>query len=198
MAQPLLQLQKRTMALAGLVMMIYLIFHMITNLSFFTESIFNRFYDWYSHGFVRWPLLVVVIVALFIHVKAAVRIRKVNARARTVDYKKQDKFKIPASLVTVSIVFLLIFIVVHIFQILLFDDNNLYEEVVTLFQSHWMVLFYLAGLFVLTMHLQHSLANVLQTLGKSTATYSTLVWTGTLLLTTGFASVPVYIYVVMS
>ena len=198
MVQPVMQLQKRTMALAGLVLTAYLILHMLTNLSFFTESMFSRFYDGYNLWFIRWPLLLVISATILIHIKTAIRIRKVNTKARIVDYKKHDKFKIPAPLVTVSIAFLLGFIVVHVIQTLLFDVSNLYNELVSLFQSQWMVLFYLGGLLVLTLHLQHSLANVLQTLGKTSARYSMLVWISTVLLTAGFAVIPVYIYFVMS
>ncbi|PHS70294.1 MAG: succinate dehydrogenase [Methylophaga sp.] len=197
MIKPLLQLQKRTMALAGMVMAVYLIFHMLTNLTFFTETSFSAFYYWYNDGVARWLVLFTMIMAIAIHVKAAVRIRKVNAKARVTDYTKHDKFKIPALMVTASIVFLLTFIVVHIFQTLLFDATDTFNELTLLFKSIWMVLFYLAGLFVLMMHLQHSLANVLQTLGKTSITYHSLVWAGTLLLMGGFASIPLYIYFVM-
>lgn len=192
-----LQLQKRTMALAGVVMTAYLIFHMLSNLSFFSERTFIQFYDIYNGGPIRWLVLLLMIVAIAIHVKVAVKIRSVNAKARTVDYAKHDKFKIPAPLVTVSIIFLLSFIVIHIIQTLLFDTSQLYSEVTQLFQSEIMVLFYLAGLFVLTMHLQHSIANVLQTLGKTSVICHGLVWSGVLALTGGFALIPLYIYFVM-
>ncbi|NOQ94852.1 MAG: succinate dehydrogenase [Methylophaga sp.] len=192
-----LQLQKRTMALAGVVMTAYLIFHMLSNLSFFSQNIFTQFYDIYNGGPIRWLVLLLMIAVIAIHVKIAVKIRKVNAKARTIDYAQHDKFKIPAPLVTVSIIFLLSFIVIHIVQTLLFDTSQLYSEVTQLFQSEIMVLFYLAGLFVLTMHLQHSIANVLQTLGKTSVIYHGLVWSGVLALTGGFALIPLYIYFVM-
>ena len=192
-----LQLHKRLMALAGVVMTAYLIFHMLSNLSFFSESAFNSFYDIYNAGPIRWLVLLLMAAAIAIHVKAAIKIRKVNAKARTIDYAKHDKFKIPAFLVTISIIFLLSFIVIHIVQSLFFDTSMLYDEVTALFKSAFMVLFYLAGLFVLTMHLSHSLANVLQTLGKTSVIYQSLVWTGVLSLTGGFASIPLYIYFVM-
>jgi len=192
-----LQLQKRTMALAGIVMTIYLVFHMLSNLSFLSESTFIQFYDVYNSGPLRWLMLLLMIVAIGIHVKAAVKIRKVNASARTIDYARHDKFKIPAPLVTISIIFLLSFIVIHIIQTLLFDTSQLYSELTQLFHSEIMVLFYLAGLFVLTMHLQHSIANVLQTLGKTSVIYHSLVWAGVLTLTGGFALIPLYIYFVM-
>ena len=193
----LLQLQKRTMALAGVVMALYLIVHMLTNLSFFTENSFSQFYRWYNGGIVRWLVLAVIVTSLFIHIKAAIRIRKTNAKARSVAYKKHNKFHIPASLVTLSIVFLFSFIAVHVFQTLLFDSTVVYRELVELFKSPWAVLFYLAGLFVLMMHLHHSLANVLQTLGKTSLTCNSLVLGGCMLLTAGFAVVPLYIYWVM-
>jgi len=193
----LLQLQKRSMALAGTLMALYLVLHMLTNLSFFTESSFSQFYHWYNSGVVRWIVLILIAVSLFIHIKAAIRIRRVNAKARTIAYKKHDKFHVPAILVTVSIVFLFAFIAVHVFQTLSFDSTDVYGELILQFQSVWMVLFYLAGLFVLMMHLQHSLANVLQTLGKTSLTCNGLVLVGCLLLTAGFAVIPLYIYSVI-
>lgn len=192
-----LQLHKRLMALAGVIMTGYLIFHMLSNLSFFCEATFIGFYDFYNAGPVRWLVLLVMIAVISIHVKAAIKIRKVNAGARTIDYAMHDKVSIPAHLVTISIVFLLSFIVIHIIQALLFDTDALYAEVIMLFQSAFMVLFYLAGLFVLAMHLSHSLANVLQTLGKTSVIYHRLVWAGVLALTSGFAAIPLYIYFVL-
>tara|TARA_R110001583_G_scaffold69365_5_gene196711 strand:+ start:815 stop:1375 length:561 start_codon:yes stop_codon:yes gene_type:complete len=185
------------MALAGMVMTLYLILHMLTNLSFFTESSFRQFYQWYNSGFVRWLVLLLIAGSLFIHIKAAIRIRIVNAKARTISYKKHDKFHMPAILVTISIVFLFGFIVVHVFQTLSYDSTDVYGELIQQFQSVWMVLFYLAGLFVLMMHLYHSLANVLQTLGKTSRSCNGLVLVGCLLLTAGFAVIPLYIYSVM-
>jgi len=192
-----LQLQKRTMAVAGMFMTMYLVFHMLSNLSFLSESTFTQFYDLYNAGSIRWLVLLAMIVAIAIHVKIAIKIRRINAQARKIDYAKHDTFKIPAPLVTASILFLLSFIVIHIVQTLLFDTVRLYSELTQLFQSPIMVLFYLAGLFVLTMHLQHSLANVLQTLGKTSVICHSLVWAGVLSLTGGFALIPLYIYFVM-
>jgi len=185
------------MAIAGIFMATYLVFHMLSNLSFFSPSAFARFYELYNAGPTRWLVLLTMLIAIAIHVKIAIKIRKTNAKARTVHYAKHDKFKIPAPLVTLSILFLLSFILIHIVQTLLFDTTQLHSEVEQLFQSEIIVLFYLAGLFVLTMHLQHSIANVLQTLGKTSVTHHCLVWGGVLTLTGGFALIPLYIYFVM-
>lgn len=193
-----LQIKKRSMAIAGIVMTIYLIVHMLTNLTFFDKSQFSLFYAWYNQSIIRWLVLAMVLMALSVHVRYAITIRRINAKARSIDYKRHDKFKIPALFVTLSIVFLLGFIGLHIFQTVSFDAENSYEELYRLFKQPIMTLIYLAGLFVLLMHLQHSLANVLQTLGKSSKTCTVFVWGMCVALIGGFASIPFYISVVMS
>lgn len=189
-----MQLQKRLMAIAGVAMFVYLIWHMLTNLTFFSEVLFNDFYAWYNIGYIRYSVLTLFIVLIAVHVRTASKIRQVNAKARVIDYARHDGFKIPAKLVTLSVLFLLAFIVIHIIQTLLFDTFDPYQAMLDLFQSFFMLAFYMAGLFVLTMHLQHSLANVLQTLGKTDFTCQYLAWAVTLSVTGGFAIVPLYIY----
>lgn len=191
----LLQLQKRLMALAGTVMTVYLIFHMLSNLSFFSAPAFEQFYAFYNQAWIRWPVLLIVLASLLIHVKAAITIRIKNSQARQIGYKKHDKLHIPAPLVSLSIALLLLFMLVHIGQTLLIDTNAVRAEISAWFSSVWMLLFYLAGLGILAMHLQHSLINVLQTLGISSRTYKTYIISSVAVLTVGFAGVPVYIWV---
>lgn len=190
----LLQLQKRVMTLAGTVMTAYLIFHMLTNLSFFSGSAFENFYDVYNLAWIRWPIFLLVLGSLIIHIKAAVNIRIKNSQARRIGYKKHDKLHIPAQLVSLSIALLLLFILVHIGQALLLDTSSIRMGVIDWFSSVWMFLFYLAGLGILAMHLQHSLINVMQTLGISSKTHKITIIGGVVLLTVGFASVPAYIW----
>ena len=193
----LLQRQKRLLTIAGTVMLGYLVFHMVSNLTFFSDTGFEQFYQWYNAGFTRWLVLIAFAAAILIHAVIAFRIRKVNAAARTVGYAKHDKLHIPAWMVTLSILFLLAFIIIHIIQTLGFDTADVTAATTSLFNSIWNVLFYLAGLFVLTMHLAHSAGNILQTLGKTSVTCHVTVVICTLLLTGGFAAVPLYIYFVM-
>lgn len=190
----LLQLQKRAMALAGTIMTAYLVFHMLSNLSFFSGTAFEEFYDFYNQAWLRWPILALVVLSLVIHVKAAMHIRIKNSKARQTGYKKHDKLHVPAPLVTLSIVLLLLFILIHIGQTLLIDTTAVKAAMVAWFSSGWMLLFYLAGLFILAMHLQHSLINVLQTLGITSKTYALAIISAVIVLILGFASVPLYIW----
>jgi succinate dehydrogenase / fumarate reductase cytochrome b subunit len=190
----LLQEKKRFMALAGVVMTVYLIFHMLTNLSFFSAPAFTAFLDGYNQPWIRWPILALVLASLALHVYTAVIIRIKNSQARKVGYKKHDKLHIPASLVSLSVAFLLFFILVHIAQTLTMDISQPVAVMTQWFSSVWLLLFYLAGLFVLAMHLQHSLVNVLQTLGKTSAMYQSAIISAVVVVMLGFASVPVYIW----
>ncbi|MBT3505198.1 MAG: succinate dehydrogenase, partial [Piscirickettsiaceae bacterium] len=104
-----MQLQKRLMAIAGVAMFVYLIWHMLTNLTFFSEVLFNDFYAWYNIGYIRYSVLTLFIVLIAAHVRTALKIRQVNAKARVIDYARHDGFKIPAKLVTLSVLFLLAF-----------------------------------------------------------------------------------------
>jgi succinate dehydrogenase / fumarate reductase cytochrome b subunit len=193
----LLQRQKRILTIAGSIMLAYLVFHMLSNLSFFGDMAYEHFYQWYNQAIIRWGFLAVFAAAILVHAVIAFRIRRVNAAARTVGYAKHDKPHIPAWMVSLSILFLLGFIIIHIIQTLGFDANDVKTATIELFSSVWNVLFYFAGLFVLTMHLAHSAGNILQTLGKTSVTCHTSVIFCTLLLTGGFAAVPLYIYFVM-
>lgn len=190
----LLQIQKRTMTIAGTVLSIYLLFHMLSNLSFFFGDSFNQFYQIYNSAWIRWPVLAIVLFCLWIHVRAAVNIRRKNNQARQVGYKKYDKFHIPAALVTLSIILLFLFIVIHIIQSLYVNPDDVRSSVMSWFSSVIITLFYLTGVFILVMHLQHSLINVLQTLGISAKMHHIAIHSTVALLGVGFVSIPVYVW----
>ncbi|MCC5796234.1 MAG: succinate dehydrogenase [Methylophaga sp.] len=190
----LLQHRKRLMALAGLVLAGYLIVHMFSNLLYFNAERFNSFYQLYNLPFIRWPLLLLVLAALALHVWGAIAIRRHNAKVRPVAYHKRDYLQPPKALVTLSIILIGLFILLHIVQTLQFDPQDAYGETLALFASAGMLLIYLAGLLLIGMHLQHSLNNVLQTLGVTSKTCYPLLVTLIALLMLGFAAVPVAAY----
>ena len=163
-------------------------------MTYFHAERFTAFYNGYNSVFIRWPILILVLASLLIHVLAAIRIRRHNAHARKVGYYKHDKVHIPSIWVTLSISLLLLFILFHIWQTLNIDGKLLYTDMAHMFHSWLMLLIYLVGLFIMAMHMQHALNNVLQTLGITAKTYYGLVFTFVVLLTVGFAAVPVSIY----
>ncbi len=190
----LLQVKKRLMALAGIVLSVYLLLHMLSNLSFISPQAFNNFYLFYNQPLIRWPLWLMVLAAMLVHVIVAIQIRLRNSKARPVTYQHRQHHWIPAWLVSMVITLILLFIVLHMVQMWSFGGADIYHQTQQLFASGWQLYIYLAGLVLMALHLWHSLPNVLQTLGKTSKQY---LWFSTALvalLTAGFAVVPVLAY----
>ncbi len=187
----LLQVKKRLMAVAGIVLSLYLLLHMLTNLSFISPQAFNDFYAFYNQPLVRWPLWILVSAALLLHVVVAIQIRLHNAKARPVAYRHRQHHWIPAWLVSAVITLILLFIIWHMAQMWSFGGADIYRQTQALFASGWQLFIYLAGLGLMALHLWHSLPNVLQTLGKTSKQYLWLSTALVALLTAGFAVVPV-------
>ncbi|MDT8311151.1 MAG: succinate dehydrogenase [Methylophaga sp.] len=190
----LLQVKKRLMALAGMMLSGYLLLHMLSNLSFFSPQAFNDFYAFYNQPLIRWPLWLLVAVALLLHVIVAIQIRLHNAKARSVAYRHRQHHWIPAWLVSTVITLILLFIIWHMAQMWSFGGDDIYQQTRSLFASSWQVLIYLVGLGLMALHLWHSLPNVLQTLGKTAKQYIWLSTALVALLIAGFAVVPVMAY----
>lgn len=188
------QVKKRLMALAGLVLTSYLIFHMLSNLSFINPEAYEAFYAFYNQPLVRWPLWILVVAALLLHVIVAVQLRMVNRNARKQPYFHRQHHWIPAWLVSTIITLILLFIVWHMAQMWSFKGDDIYDQTRLLFHSGWQVAIYLIGLLFLGLHVQHSLLNVLQTLGKTSRQNFWLTTSGVSLLMIGFAVVPLLAY----
>lgn len=187
----LLQVKKRLMALAGIVLSGYLLLHMLSNLSFISAQAFNDFYQFYNQPLIRWPLWLLVSAALLMHVIVAIQIRLHNSKARPVAYRHRQHHWIPAWLVSTVITLILLFILWHMAQMWSFGGADIYRQTQDLFASGWQLFIYLAGLGLMALHLWHSLPNVLQTLGKTSKQYLWLSTALVVLLTAGFAVVPV-------
>lgn len=190
----LLQLKKRLMAVAGLVLTAYLVLHMMTNLSFIDPASYEAFYAFYNQPLIRWPLWLLFTAAVLVHVIVAIQIRLVNGRARQVAYRHRQHHWIPAWLVNIVISLILLFIIWHMAQMQAFGHGAVYAQTLALFSSGWQVLVYLAGLLLLATHLLHSLTNVLQTLGITSRQFAGVCIAGVLILMVGFALVPVLAY----
>lgn len=190
----LMQVKKRLMALAGLVLSLYLVLHMLSNLSFVNPASYEAFYAFYNQPLIRWPLWLLVSAALLLHVIVAVQIRIQNGRARHVPYRHRQHHWIPAWLVNIVITLILLFTIWHMAQMQAFGQGQVYAQTLALFSNGWQVLIYLTGLALLATHLLHSLTNVLQTLGVTSRQFAGVCIAGVVILMVGFALVPVLAY----
>ena len=174
---------KLLMAVSGLIFVAFVLLHMYGNLKAFAgHDAFNE----YAHhlrtfgepmlpyaGFL-WIMRVVLIVALVVHVYAAVTLWRRAAQARTVKYvvKKHTGSTFASRLMRWGGVTLLLFIIWHLLNFTVGKvnvtggpTNDPYNLLVDSFQTWWLTLIYLVAMAMLGAHLHHGIWSAAQTLG---------------------------------
>ncbi len=205
--------KKITMAVTGGFLLIFLIVHLVGNITlFFGPNVFNGYVLTLD---VIKPLIrvieLVLLAAFLIHIFNGVRLWIENKRARGVIYKvnssseNSDVFS-RTMFLTGSIVF--IFLVLHLgtffwrFNIHdpegLANNHQYYEIVIRSFGYWWYSLLYVIAVLLLGFHLNHGFQSAFQTFGWNHKKYTPLVEkVGTIyaiIMAIGFASMPIYFF----
>jgi succinate dehydrogenase / fumarate reductase cytochrome b subunit len=205
--------KKIFMALTGGFLMLFLIIHLIGNITlFFGPDAFNTYVKTLD---VVKPLIrvieVVLLAAFLIHIFNGVRLWIENKIARGISYKvngssSNSTLFSRTMLLTGSIVF--IFLVLHLgtffWRFNVHDPEGLanshqYFEIVTgFFQIWWYVILYVIAVILLGFHLNHGFQSAFQTFGWNHKRYTPLIKKiGTIyaiVMAAGFASMPIYFF----
>ena len=174
---------KMLMAVTGVIFLIYVLLHMYGNLKAFAGH--DAYNDYAEHlrtlgepmlpysGFL-WVLRVVLVVALVLHVWAALKLWVRARRARGVRYQVKKNFSsTPASrLMRWGGVALLLFVIWHLINFTIGKvnvtggpTNDPYDLLVDSFSTWWLTVIYLLALVALGLHLWHGVWSAAQTLG---------------------------------
>lgn len=206
--------KKFTMAITGSFLLIFLIIHLIGNITlFFGPNAFN--------GYVKAldtikPLIrvieIVLLSAFLLHIFNGVRLwienkiarggigYKVNGSRQNTDLFSRTMF------ITGSIIF--IFLVLHLgtffWRFNVHDPDGLantheyFKIVISFFQIWWYAILYIIAVLLLGFHLNHGFQSAFQTFGWNHKKYFPLIKkTGTvyaIIMALGFASMPVYFF----
>lgn len=205
--------KKFTMAVTGSFLIIFLIVHLIGNITlFFGPDAFNGYVKALD---VIKPLIrvieVVLLTIFILHIFNGFRLWLENKNARPTRYKvngSSENSTVFSRLmfVTGSIVF--IFLVLHLgtffWRFNVHDpaglaSNHLYFDiVVSFFKIWWYVLLYVAAVLLLGFHLNHGFQSAFQTFGWNHKRYFSIVQkVGTIyaiIMALGFASMPIYFF----
>lgn len=205
--------KKFTMAVTGSFLLIFLVIHLIGNITlFFGADAFNGYVKALS---VIKPLIRVIEVVLLsvfvLHIFNAVRLWIENKRARGINYKvsgssENSTLFSRTMFVTGSIVF--IFLVLHLGTFFwrfnvhdpagLADHHLYFDIVVDFFKIWWYVILYVIAVILLGFHLNHGFQSAFQTFGWNHKKYFPLVKkVGTayaIIMAAGFASMPLYFF----
>ncbi len=184
-------LLKKMMAVAGLIWFAYLIFHMLSVLSFHSgEEVFSGFYGWLNSSIFYPILLALLVLTISFHIVIAVSRQLSNNESIGERYKKTYPKAIPRLVAWLGASIMLAFIVIHSFQMLSTETADLYQEIHSIFNQPLMWFIYGLGLLSLSTHLHHALTNVLQTLGISSSQCHGLAIFIVVVIMAGFASIP--------
>ncbi len=218
MKKPILSLsslsQKYVMALAGIFLMLFLVSHLATNILMLRGDDGEAF-----RGAVRFltenPFIKIMEYVLFagflIHIMLGVILQIQNTRARPVKYHTRLKTETStfSRYMFHTGVIIFIFLVIHLVNFFFVrlgwvpipevaegDRYEFYEMARELFQNPWYSAIYLISFVFLGFHLKHAFQSAFQSLGLNHNKYTPAIKTiGTiyaLVISIGFASIPVY------
>ena len=204
------------MAVTGVVFLVYVLLHMYGNLTAFAgHDAYNEYAEhlrslgepMLPHGGFLWVLRVVLIVALVLHVWAALKLWLRARRARTVRYqvKKNVASTLSSRTMRWGGLALLLFVIWHLINFTIGKVNvtggptdDPYNLLVDSFSTWWLTVIYLLAMVALGMHLRHGVWSAAQTLGvtnnaraRRNAKVGGVV--AAVVIAGGFALVPIFI-----
>ena len=202
--------RKVTMALAGLLLTLFLVTHMAANLLVLADG---QAYNEYSHALVSNPLIYVAefgLLAFFlVHLVSGIVVTLRGRNARGEGYR-EDRWaggkshkSVSSATMIFSGIFFALFVPFHIYgfkfgtyyEVAGAGMRDLHRLVIEEFQNPLMVALYVFGMIILGFHLWHGVGSAFESLGVSHR--KNLRMTGQLLalaVAGGFLIVPVIVY----
>jgi len=182
---------KFTMAVTGIILVGFVVGHMLGNLKVYMGA---EALDGYAHGLREfgypilgenqflWIARIVLLAAVLLHIRSAIKLSRINRRARPQGYAKSHRSESTYASHSMRIggIFLIFFIFYHIFHFTTgqahhdFVYGQVYDNVVSGFQIWWVAGIYLLAMIPLGLHLYHGVWSMLQTLGASHPRYNHL------------------------
>ncbi|HJP87041.1 MAG TPA: succinate dehydrogenase cytochrome b subunit [Gemmatimonadaceae bacterium] len=173
--------KKAVMGVTGLIGVVFVILHSLGNLLIFQGSTALNSYSRLlkSSAELLWALRIILIVAVTLHVIAAVQLTRQSRAARPHGYVKHEAqaATIASRTMRWGGALLLVFIVFHILHFTtgtirpagVFSHEDVYTNVVTSFRIWWVALFYVVSMIALGFHLFHGAWSSVRSIGVSPA-----------------------------
>jgi succinate dehydrogenase / fumarate reductase cytochrome b subunit len=201
--------KKVIMAVTGLIWVAYLITHMLANLLVFQGPSKINAYSAFLHGTggALWTARLVLIVALVLHVIAAVQLAARSKEARPVGYmagREPQVSTLASRTIRWGGAVILIFLVYHILHFTVgtahpgFVEGDPYHNVASGFRNPIVVVLYLVAMAAVGLHLYHGVWSSGRSLGMSPPSPQplrrTLAVVLALLIWLGFTVIPIAVY----
>ena len=175
--------KKAVMAISGIILVLYLIAHMIGNLKAFSGAEeFNHYSEWLRTignpalpgSTALWLIRIVLLVAVFAHMWAAISLWRQAKRARPSGYvtKKAVAQSYASRTMRWGGVIIAAFVIWHLLDLTWGTvnsaaDSGPYDKLVASFSNPVSTAFYAIAVILVGMHLRHGIWSATQTLGQS-------------------------------
>ena len=197
--------KKAVMAVTGLILFAFVTGHLLGNLQIFLGP--DRLNDYAA--FLKdnlellWGTRIVLLIAVLAHIVVTIQLANLKSRARPVAYVKKDNPHSSRASRSMYITGPMIaaFIIYHLLHFTFgvvhpqFSDTDVYSNVVFGFQQWPVSLVYIVAMALLSMHLNHGIYSMFQTLGIARSQYAPRIKRAArliaLLYFAGFASIPI-------
>jgi succinate dehydrogenase / fumarate reductase cytochrome b subunit len=196
--------KKVVMAITGLILFGFVIGHMLGNLQVFMGANQMNAYAAMlkANATLLWGVRIVLLMAVILHIVAAVQLTRMSQRSRPEGYHYKDVIQADYAARTMrwSGPIIAVFVIYHVLHFTTgsvhprFDVHDVYRNVISGFRVWPVSLFYIIAMVALAFHLWHGVWSMFQTLGlinpKSDKMIHRLAAIATLALVIGFISIP--------
>jgi succinate dehydrogenase / fumarate reductase cytochrome b subunit len=201
--------KKMIMAVSGLIWVAYLITHVLANLLVFQGPTRINAYSAFLHGTgaALWAARLVLVVALVLHVVAAVQLAERRHEARPTGYaagRAPQVSTLASRTIRWGGALILVFLVYHILHFTIgtahphFVEGDPYHNVASGFHSPVVVIFYLIAMVAVGLHLYHWMWSSGRSLGMSPPSpyplRRSVALVLALLIWLGFSVIPIAVY----
>lgn len=199
--------KKAVMAVTGAILFGFIIGHLAGNLQIFEGREKLNAYGHFLHsiGELLWPVRIVLIVSVLLHITATVQLALLKKRARPVGYSRKEAIASSYASRTMywSGPIVLAFVIFHLLQFTAgyihpqsqFIEGDVYHNVVAGFQVWWVSVWYIISVSLLGLHLSHGISSMFQSLGynhpKHTPVLKSAAVVIAVLITLGYISIPI-------
>jgi succinate dehydrogenase / fumarate reductase, cytochrome b subunit len=199
--------KKAVMAVTGAILFAFIIGHLAGNLQIFEGREKLNAYGHFLHsiGELLWPVRIVLIVSVLLHIIATLQLALRKKRARPVGYSRKEAIASSYASRTMywSGPIVLAFVIFHLLQFTAgyihpesqFIEGDVYHNVVAGFQVWWVSVWYIFSVSLLGLHLSHGISSMFQSLGfnhpKHTPVLKSAAVAVAVVIVLGYISIPI-------
>ena len=199
--------KKVVMAVTGAIMFLFVIGHMAGNLQIFEGPAKLNAYGHFLHsiGELLWPVRIVLLLAVGLHITATVQLALLKKKARPVGYSRKEAIASSYASRTMywSGPIVLAFVIFHLLQFTAgyihpesqFIEGDVYHNVVAGFQVWWVSIWYIFSVSLLGLHLRHGIWSMFQSLGFNHPRHTPILKSAAIVIAVvivlGYISIPI-------